>query len=364
MADWPYHSIASLALLTKPLCDYYESKSKTQIGVIPSAMTTPLTDSERLIRGYRIALICAVILSTTAVFIRYLTQTYGIPPLVLAFWRDAFTALTLLIALGLRSPRLLSVEAAHLRYLLIYGLALADFNTLWTLSVSLIGASVATLLVYSSAAFTPLFGWWFLEERVNGTTLAAVTLSLGGCLLVSGSLDPAAWNANLLGILTGVSSGLSYAVYSLMGRSASRRGLNPWTTIFYTFGFAALFLLLPNLLPVRLLPGAAAHPADLFWLGKALKGWGILFLLAAGPTVMGFGLYNVSLVYLPSGVANLIVTLEPAFTAVIAYFLLGERLTAIQLIGSLSILAGVVVLRLNLGENPSQPSRKPVAGES
>ena len=37
-----------------------------------------------LTRGYAIALISAVILSTAAIFIRYLTQTYQIPALVLA----------------------------------------------------------------------------------------------------------------------------------------------------------------------------------------------------------------------------------------------------------------------------------------
>ena len=65
--------------------------------------------------------------------------------------------------------------------------------------------------------------------------------------------------------------------------------------------------------------------------------------------MIGFGLYNVSLGYLPSSVANLIVTLEPAFTAVIAYLLLGERLTVVQLGGSLMILAGVVSFRMYEG---------------
>ena len=46
-----------------------------------------------------------------------------------------------------------------------------------------------------------------------------------------------------------------------------------------------------------------------------MSGWLILFLLAAGPTLAGFGLYNVSLTYLPSSVVNLIVTLEPVMTA-------------------------------------------------
>ena len=154
---------------------------------------------------------------------------------------------------------------------------------------------------------------------------------------------------NLVGILTGVLSGLAYAIYSLMGRSAAQRGLSPWTTLFYTFSFAAVFLLVVNLLPGGALPGSALRPADIFWLGKALAGWGILFLLAAGPTVVGFGLYNVSLSYLPSSVANLIVTLEPAFTAVTAYFLLGERLNLTQVAGSLMILAGVVFLRVYEG---------------
>ncbi len=72
----------------------------------------------------------------------------------------------------------------------------------------------------------------------------------------------------------------------------------------------------------------------------------MLILLAAGPTVLGFGLYNVSLVYLPSSMANMIVTLEPVFTAIVAYWLLDERLTGLQLFGSSSILACVYLLRL------------------
>jgi drug/metabolite transporter (DMT)-like permease len=37
---------------------------------------------------------------------------------------------------------------------------------------------------------------------------------------------------------------------------------------------------------------------------------------------------------LPSSVANLIVSTEPVFTAVIAFLLLGERMTSVQLFGA------------------------------
>ena len=201
-------------------------------------------------------------------------------------------------------------------------------------------------MAYCSAGFTALLGWWFLKESLDWAKILAILLSLGGCILVSGALDPQAWHLNLLGIFTGIVSGLAYATYTLMGRSAAERGLNPWTTLLYTFAFATIFLLFFNLLPVEQLPGKAAHPIDFLWLGSALSGWLILFLLAAGPTMTGFGLYNVSLGYLPSSVVNLIVTLEPAFTAVIAYLLLGEYLTGVQIVGSLLILTGVVFLRM------------------
>lgn len=311
-------------------------------------MLTPAAPSN-LTRGYITALVSAVFLSTTAIFIRHLTQTYQIPALVLAFWRDVFVVFTLLLALGLFRPLLLKAGFKHLGYLVLYGLVLAFFNAFWTLSVALNGAAVATVLVYCSAGFTALLGWWFLKESLGWGKLLAVAFSLGGCVLVAGALDAAVWSANVTGILTGVLAGLCYAVYSLMGRSAAQRGLSPWTTLLYTFGFAAIFLLSINLLPGGLFPGSAPRWIDLFWLGDALAGWGILFLLAAVPTVAGFGFYNVSLSYLPSSVANLIVTLEPAFTAMTAYILFREQLNGIQIVGSLMILSGVVFLRIYEG---------------
>ena len=152
-----------------------------------------------------------------------------------------------------------------------------------------------------------------------------------------------------IGFLVGILSGLGYAAYSLMGRSATQRGLNPWTTVLYTFGFATVILLFLNLVPGNMIPGTASHIPDMFWLADNLLGWGILLLLAAGPTLLGFGLYNSSLVYLPASIANLVLTMEPVFTAAIAYILLGERLSFEQIIGSILIVVGVILLRLNEG---------------
>lgn len=305
------------------------------------------TTRSNLARGYSLALISAVFLSTTAIFIRYLSDNYQLPALVLACWRDGFVATTLLLILGFTHHRLLRLsQKADLRYLIIYGFVLAVFNSLWTLSVSYNGAAVSTVLAYSSAGFTAVLGRLFLSEDLGWGKLLAVVFSMAGCILVAGAHNPAVWQTNTFGLITGIGSGLLYAVYTLLGRSATQRGLNPWTTVFYTFGFAAVFLLGFNLLSNGYLPGAAISPKDMFWLGNAWQGWFVLLLLAAIPTLLGFGMYNSSLIYLPSSVANLVVTLEPVFTAIIAYFMFGEILKVEQLFGSILILTGVVFLRV------------------
>jgi len=305
--------------------------------------------SSRLARGYLICLIATTLWSTTGVLIRYLTENYHLPSLVLAFWRDLFVALALGIVIGLVSPSRLQVERKNIRFFIFYGFILAVFNSLWTVSVAINGAAVATVLAYGSAAFTALLGWQFMNERLSPVKITAVILSLAGCTLVSGAFNPAAWQVNPWGISIGLVSGLAFAVYSLMGKASSNRQIYPWSALLYSFAVAAGFLLFFNLAPA-VVSGTNPLPT-LLSLGRSAAGWGVLALLAVGPTVGGFGLYTVSLTYLPASVANLIATLEPAMTAILAYLFLGEQLTSPQLTGSGLILAGVILLRALEGRN-------------
>ena len=301
-------------------------------------------------RGYLAAFGATLFLATTAIFIRYLTLNYQVPALVLTYWRELFVALSLLVVLLFTRRDLLKVERGNLPMLVLYGFVLMLFNSTWALSVALNGAAVATVLAYSSAAFTALLGWLLLKESLDLPKIIAVLMSIAGLALVSNALDPALWALNAGGVLAGVLSGLSYALYSLMGRYSSQRGVNPWTSLLYIFAIGSVFMLAANLGIGRFLPGGARTPADMFWLGDAWVGWLVLLVLAMVPTLMGFGLYNVSLHYLPSSVANLILTSEPIVTSVIAYFMFGEILTPIQMLGAVLILSGVVLIRLTRKE--------------
>jgi drug/metabolite transporter (DMT)-like permease len=299
----------------------------------------------RSAHGYLVALVSAVFLSTTSIFIRHLITGYAIPPLVLACWRNIIVTATLVPVMLVVNRRLLRAGWNNVGFLALYGLMLAGFNGLWTLSVACNGAAVATVMVYCSPAYTVLLGWKFLNESLGWGKALAVVLCLVGCTLISGALDPAVWQTNLLGVVVGLLTGLCYTAYSLLGREASRRGLSPWTTLLYIFAFAAVFLFLANLGGGRL-PGSAAQLSDMLWLGEHVEGWIVLILLGAIPTIGGYGFYNVSLCLLDASVANIIVSLEPAFTAVFAFLVLGEVMTPVQILGSALLLTGVAVIKL------------------
>ena len=295
-------------------------------------------------KGYIICLTATTFWSTTAIFIRYLTERFALPSIVLAFWRDTFVSLGLFVALFLIRRSWLALGRQHVSFFLLYGFLVSIFNLTWTLSVELNGAAVATVLAYSSPAFTAVLGWRLFKESLGRVKVAAVAMSFIGCFFVSGAYDITQWRLNPLALFVGLVSGLLFAFYSLMGKEAANRDLPPATTLFYAFLPASAYLLVYNLIPY-IFQGLGAAP-DLFYLKSSFEGWGVLLLLALIPTIGGFGLYTASLAYLPASVASLIATIEPVLTTLLAYLLLAERMSLAQLLGCALIGGGVVLLRV------------------
>src|SRR5512138_3055344 len=86
-------------------------------------------------RGYIIGVGATVALSFTGILISYLSRTYSLPSLVLAFWRDLFVVAGLATSLAILSPKRLQVGGGLGSFFVLYGLSLALFNTMWTFSV-------------------------------------------------------------------------------------------------------------------------------------------------------------------------------------------------------------------------------------
>ena len=294
-------------------------------------------------RGYLIALIATVLWSTTGPFISYLSKTYALPSLVLAFWRDLFVTFGMLVGLLVLSRSRFRLERSQWKFIVFYGLTLAVFNSMWTFSVQFNGAAVATVWAFSSPAMTALLSRIIYKERVGWIKAISIGLSLVGMVFVSGAQNPATWQLNAIGILFGALTGFFFAVYNLEGKHASDERIDSWTALLYSFAIATFFLFFFNL-GMDLFLGRPAF-SEMLWLGDSLRGWGILFFLGVAPTLGGFGLYTLSMRYIPATSANLVATLEPVLTAIWAYLFLSEILNVSQILGGVLILAGVILLR-------------------
>ncbi len=316
-----------------------------------------MKQTSSLSRGYLIAFIGTILWSTTGVLISYLSKTYSLPSLVLAFWRDLFVSFGMLVGLLLFSRARFHLHRSYWGFMVLYGLTLAIFNSMWTFSVQFNGAAVATVLAFSSRAMTAILSRIFFKERIGWIKIISILLSLTGMVFVSGAQDPATWKLNAAGIIFGLLTGLFFAVYNMEGKHASDKHIDSWTALLYSFACATFFLLLFNL-GMDLFSSKPAF-GDLMWLGNSISGWGILFILGVAPTLGGFGFYTMSMRLIPAISANLVATLEPVFTAIWAYFFLGELLRGDQLFGGLLVLIGVILLRVSENEKISEVLLEP-----
>ncbi len=286
------------------------------------------------LRGYVIVLGGTVIWALSGIVIKILLTRYGMETLTMAFWRVLIVSAFMFAALALLDARLLRVAPRDLGLFAIYGIiGIGIHQIVWISSVQFNGAAVATVMIYTGPALVAAAAARFLREGMTRAKAFALVLTIVGCALVARAYDARQIEINAWGLVAGIGSACTFATYSLLGRLVTRR-YSAWTALFYAFLFGALFLL-----PLDLRLGKLS-PANL-----ALDGWGWLFFLALVPTLGGFAAYTVGLSHLPASVASILAAFEPVTTAIIAFFVFGELLEPLQLVGAGLILASMILLR-------------------
>jgi drug/metabolite transporter (DMT)-like permease len=227
-----------------------------------------------------------------------------------------------------RAPRA-SVALAALAGILCYGAgAMVDFHALNYIDVSLERA-----LLFSYPALIVLWQAMHRRRAPSGVILSALLLSYVGILLVVGAFDAALWRANLFGALLVMASATTTACYFLLGeRCIPDLGSNGFTIVAMTAATAFVSLTF-----------ALTHPVSTLTSLHASQ-WGLLLGLAVLcmflPTLLQAGAIRL----LGAERASLSSTVGPPAALFLGVLLLGERPTAWQLLGTTSILCGVVLL--------------------
>ncbi len=256
-----------------------------------------------------------------------------------------WTAMLLFVLLrrGAGSLRVVRRDLLFLFPLGILGIGAFYWLYFFTVRESTVGT--AAILLYSSPAFVALLAWIFLKETLGLLRLLALTLTFGGIFLVVGGYDPGTLEVSPLVLTAGLLSGLTYGLYSIFGKPMAGH-LEPAVILSYALGFGSLLLVL------------AALPTFYTLVGLSSRSYALLFMLAVVHTALAFGLYTVGLKRLDAGQAAIVATVEPVVAGAIGVVLLGEKLTALKVIGALLVLAGAALAQVSL-EKASRRSTVP-----
>lgn len=307
-------------------------------------------------------LLAAALWGTLGTIYKLGTNELGLTPMTVVFWRATLAGIILGVALAIVRPIMgkgfssLRVRWADLPIFVAFGLlGVTAFYLLYIYAVVLVGVAVAVVLLYTAPAFVALMSWRFLGEGFGPRKIAALLLTLLGCALVARVYDPTLLQVNIVGILCGLGSAFTYALYSILGKLSLRRGYPISTMSFYVYAIGALGLLTAALFSATTTeqPGGLDQ---LFAMGTDLTAWGVLLLLALAQTIGALYAYTTGLRYLEAGTASIVATFEPLVAACLAYFVLQETLEWPQLAGGALIILAVVLL-----QSARRPQNKPAA---
>jgi drug/metabolite transporter (DMT)-like permease len=186
-------------------------------------------------------------------------------------------------------------------------------------------AGLVALLLYAYPTLVCLLAAAFLHEPLTRRTLTVLAVSFAGIALTLGG-----GQGTPTGILLGLAAAAFYSVYIVVGaRELAGTDALASTTV------------------VCLSAGATLALASCFrepHCPQAAWGWAAVAAIALVSTVIAILAFFAGLKRVGPAVASIVSTLEPVVTVALAWAVLGETLSPIQLAGGAMVLASAIWL--------------------
>jgi DME family drug/metabolite transporter len=258
-------------------------------------------------------------------------------PLAVATYRLAGGGVSLLILLA-GTGRLRPLNGPAVRRVVLVGLLSALYQGCYFAAVSLTDLSLATLIPIGLAPVLVLVVEATRRRSVPApVSLVAVTLAVSGLVLLVGAPGPGVGGARMAaGVALAVVTAAGFAGLALLG-ARPVAGLDQVTTIGWGFTAGAV--------PLAALAGSTVGLGFTPTAGSL----GLLVYLAWVPTALAYALFFVGLRGVAASSAAVIAVLEPVTASVLGVLVLGQRMTALGVLGAAVLCVAVVVAGLGGG---------------
>lgn len=286
--------------------------------------------------------IAILAVSTSSIFIRFAQEEA--PSLVIAASRLLLASLFLAPSALLRHrAELKKLTHTELLLGLLSGIFLAIHFATWITSLEYTTVASSVVLVSTSPLWVAILAPIFLKEKLTKTIVIGMLLTLIGGTII-GFSEGCIWDGGIScasragvglaeaskGNFLALAGAWAIAGYLLIGRRL-RAKMNLIPYIFLVYGMASLVMLVILVLTHNTLFGYT--PKTYLW----------LLAIAIFPQLIGHSTYNWALRYLPVALVAVTTLGEPIGSSILAFIILKETPSTLQIIGGALILTGIYV---------------------
>ena len=254
--------------------------------------------------------------------------------------RITSAALILLIIAFIKGKKQLTVKRSEIKDLVLFGvIGIAVVNSFYYFALKYLYVSVALIIEFTAPIWIALYLRFVKKKNISRTAWVGIFCAFSGLVLISQvwtgkSLHP-------LGVIVAILDALALAYYFLtadrLGQKRSSLSLTTWG-----MGVAAIFwaIALPwwNF-PFEFLTQTFSLSGELSRFSA--PGWALILWIVVTATVIPYLLTVAAIKELSASTSSVIAMLEPILAGVIAWILLNEAFTNIQLFGCAVVLFGI-----------------------
>lgn len=297
-----------------------------------------MSEAEKKKRGVWMMIFATLFWGFMGISNRYLNEV-NFQPIDIAFTRSIIGAILTTIFLLITNRSAFKVTFKGFMFCALYGIINYSIGiSLYSLSVERIPIGVATVLMFSNPIWVTLLNYIFFKEKISFKKMMVILTCIFGCMCIIDIFSTGGQNLDLIGITAGVLDGVTFALQIVMPRFVEKT-ISKDSILLYSFWSSAICLIFFADIP-RLASGIINSPNPLFYFGNVLS-IGVLSTFVANT------FYVNSTKYIGTSLPSMMVALEPTFATVLAFFIFGESMKPIQILGTLIVIGSVMALELN-----------------
>lgn len=251
-----------------------------------------------------------------------------------------FTLAFLLFMIFFGKQIVSQMKRKYLKDCLVIGLFTAASFIFSTVCMVYTTATTAGFLLAFSVVFTPILSFFILKIKAGMRLVVAILIVLAGMYFLCGNEGSFHFGLGELFSLLSALCGAGMLTYSSkhisdigpLALSASQCAVSAAVAFVLAFIFEDFQVL------------SQASPA----------GWACIIYLAVGCTCIAYMLQNIALKHVSATFVSLAFCAEPIFTAIAAFFMLGETLSPSGFLGSGLIIVGIIISSLIPATAPDQ----------